>query len=94
MLRFLVVTSLCVLGLTACGSDKADAVEELGSAQQGLACEWGTGACPGNTVCAYFPDTWEEGLCRPPCINGGCESSANVCCTQRNGAPYCNSSCF
>ncbi|MFP2956797.1 hypothetical protein ACLEPN_02925 [Myxococcus sp. 1LA] len=93
MWRLLAVTSLCVLGLTACGSDKVGPDEVLGSERQGLACESGTGACPGDTVCAYFPNS-EEGLCRSPCINGACESSSDRCCTQRNGAPYCNSSCF
>ncbi|WP_223638707.1 hypothetical protein [Corallococcus sp. EGB] len=90
MWRSLCVAALCVVGLTACGgSTSAD--ELLGAQEQGLACESETGACPGDTVCAYT--SGNEGLCRPACVNGAC-SNGNICCTQRNGAPYCNSSCF
>lgn len=95
MWRTLCVVALCTLGLSACGSAPQQAAgDELASTQQGLACEVDTGYCPGTTVCAWFPDQPGEGLCRSPCINGGCALSNQVCCTQRNGAPYCNSFCF
>ncbi|WP_240359686.1 hypothetical protein [Pyxidicoccus trucidator] len=62
--------------------------------RQGLACVTGTGYCPGTTTCAYFPDDPNEGLCRPSCVNGTCQFTTQTCCTQPNGAPYCNSVCF
>ncbi|NPD23665.1 hypothetical protein [Corallococcus exiguus] len=91
MWRSLAVAAFCVVGLTACGGN-TDADVELGSQEQGLACEAGTGACPGTTVCAYN-GPGDEGLCRPACINGTC-SNGQTCCTQPSGAPYCNSFCY
>ncbi|MCP3102314.1 hypothetical protein LZ198_25925 [Myxococcus sp. K15C18031901] len=93
MLRMICVVAMCAFGLTACGSGPDTAGDELGSTEQGLACEYGTGACPGTTVCAWFPDQPDEGLCRPACVNGAC-TNGQTCCTQRTGAPYCNSVCF
>ncbi|WP_076606143.1 hypothetical protein [Cystobacter fuscus] len=95
MRRLLCVVALCTLGLTACGTnDAAEESEVLGSTQQGLACEYGTGACPSTTTCAWLPNSPGEGLCRPRCVNGACPSSSQICCTQPNGAPYCNSFCY
>jgi hypothetical protein len=92
MWRLLFVVTLCIVGLTACGvKDESNATLE--SKRQGLACETGTGSCPGDTTCAYFPDNPDEGLCRPRCINGTC-SGTQICCTQPYGAPYCNGVCF
>ncbi|RKH49157.1 hypothetical protein D7X55_09475 [Corallococcus sp. AB049A] len=90
MWRSLMVAAVCVFGLTACGGS-ADVDGDLVSQEQGLACEAGTGACPGTTVCAYN-GAGGEGLCRPACVNGRC--SSGICCTQPNGAPYCNSFCY
>ncbi|MCE9673224.1 hypothetical protein LY474_35995 [Myxococcus stipitatus] len=89
MWRTLCVVALCTLGLTACGSEPQQMDGELRSVEQGLACEYPTGACPGSTVCA-----WEVELCRPACVNGGCAISNQICCTQPTGAPYCNTFCF
>ncbi|QSQ26314.1 hypothetical protein JY651_15860 [Pyxidicoccus parkwayensis] len=96
MRRILCFVALCAVGLSACGTDVSaadDSSEALVSVEQGLACETGSGYCPGTTVCAWFPGG-DEGLCRPPCINGTCAISGQLCCTQPNGAPYCNTSCF
>ncbi|MFP2903627.1 hypothetical protein ACLESD_00840 [Pyxidicoccus sp. 3LFB2] len=94
MLRLLSVVALCV-GLTACGTESVETDETLETARQGLACESGTGACPGTTTCAYFPEDPGEGLCRPRCVNGRCSITSQTCCNQPNGAPYCNSGgCF
>ncbi|WP_426749654.1 hypothetical protein [Myxococcus sp. Y35] len=92
MFRILSVVAVCALGLTACGTDVAETPDALESSTQGLACEYGTWECPGNTVCAFLRD--DEGLCRPPCINGACANTSQVCCTQPSGQPYCNSHCF
>ncbi len=94
MLRVFCVVALCLFGLTACGPDSAatDEVNEtLGSSEQGLACAYPDMSCPGTTVCAWPSSNPDEGLCRPPCINGRCQITSQVCCTQPNGAPYCNS---
>lgn len=94
MWRSLCVVALCAFGLTACGTDDATADEAFGVSQQGLACETGTGDCPGTTTCAWFSNGSGEGLCRPPCTNGTCPSSGQICCTQPNGQPYCNGVCL
>jgi hypothetical protein len=90
------VVTLCAVGLTACGSVGPAADESndpLTSAEQGLACEIESGYCPSNTVCAWR-DYPIEGLCRSACVNGACPIAGQLCCTQPNGAPYCNSFCF
>lgn len=48
----------------------------------------------GTTTCAWFQDGSGEGLCRPACVNSTCPSSSQLCFTQRDGAPYCNSFCY
>ncbi|MCP3166357.1 hypothetical protein [Myxococcus qinghaiensis] len=93
MWRWLSVMALCAAGLMACGTEVAGAEDALGSQEQGLACESGTGECPGGTTCAYLPGSTEEGLCRLSCVNNTCPYAHDVCCTQPYGAPYCDSSC-
>jgi hypothetical protein len=97
MRQLLCVVALCVAGLTACGTDSTTegvADETLESSRQGLACEVDTGYCPGTTTCAWLPNSPGEGLCRPRCVNGTCPTSGQRCCSQPNGAPYCNSFCY
>lgn len=97
MLRRLCVVALCAVGLAACGTDAAstdEVSEALGSSQQGLACAYPDGYCPGDTVCAWLSTNPDEGLCRSPCINGRCQIAGQICCTQPNGAPYCNGRCL
>lgn len=89
MRRVLFVVIVCSAGFMACGSERVEPTEALGSSQQGLACETGTGYCPGTTVCAY-PEEGGEGLCRPACINGNCATQSQTCCpNHQGGAPYC-----
>lgn len=100
MRRLLCVVALCTIGLTACGTDYTEANEAneaFETSRQGLACVTGTGECPGDTVCAYFQDdpyAEYEGLCRPPCINGTCQNSNQICCTHPTGPSYCNWACL
>ncbi|MBZ4421587.1 hypothetical protein [Myxococcus sp. RHSTA-1-4] len=94
MLRLLCVVALSAIGLTACGGSDIEAGDTLESTRQGLACEIETGYCPGDTVCAWFSTNTGEGLCREPCINGTCPQTNQICCTQPNGAPYCNWRCL
>jgi hypothetical protein len=92
MWRLLCVVALCAVGLTACGRDDAganEANETLESREQGLACEVETGYCPGETTCHY-----RSGRCVKRCLNGACDYAGDVCCTQPDGEPYCNSRCF
>ncbi|XXF76309.1 hypothetical protein P2318_25070 [Myxococcaceae bacterium GXIMD 01537] len=96
MKRLLCVVALCTFGLMACGQESTATDESNGapeSVEQGLACEIGTGYCPGTTVCAWFPEG-DEGLCRAACINGTCAIAGQRCCTQPNGAPYCSGGCL
>ncbi|RKH63055.1 hypothetical protein [Corallococcus aberystwythensis] len=93
MWRSMMVAAMCVVGFTACGGS-TDADVDLGSQEQGLACETGTGFCRGaGNTCAWLPNSPGEGLCRPACVNGTC-SNGQTCCNQPNGSPYCNSFCY
>ncbi|RJS15364.1 hypothetical protein DRW03_33530 [Corallococcus sp. H22C18031201] len=88
MWRTLCIVAMCTLGLTACGSEPLQTGDSLGSVEQGLACEYPSGACPGSTVCA-----WAVDRCRPACVNGTC-GNGEICCSQPTGEPYCNTYCY